>query len=152
MLAPDFLYKLQEKDLEVTWLDPFIFRASNGVASVGVTADSQPVPVGRACILQHALATAFSGGASTTQNLTLDICQPVNIIPVVRLANQFFNENAGGVDIVANHASYCSWTGSIIMLPGQFLRTNGNFSSGVPVNSMDIFGWGLLIPLANIQR
>lgn len=144
MFVPEFLYRLSQRDEQVTWLDPRLFDEVAAVAAASVTVQDV-VPEGRVLLLQSACATQTPGAGQNITRLTLQVVGQVANAPAVLLAT---DSTIGA----ANDQSDINWSGSIIVPPGWTVRGSGAFSAGVAVNNVRLSYAGVLIPVANVQR
>lgn len=148
MLVPEQLIRLSARDQQVTWLDPLIISVGLSQAIIDIAVDSAQVPLGRMFILSHASMDITPGGGAQvfTQQIRLHSGPPPNLLPFVTLKQQLSN-----VPLAGDEGSL-DWDGHVYLMPGQFLRARATLSSGVPVHTINLQAWGILVPIANVQR
>lgn len=141
MLFPELLYVLSPRDENVTWLDPIIFRLSALQAIQQLDAVGDVVPEGKALLLHNASVQGVAAGGQTVVWMDLNIERPPATI-LYPLANKISTVQFDGLNL---------GTGLLIP-PGWRIRGRINFNSGLAANQVILTYFGVLIPIANIQR
>jgi hypothetical protein len=145
MFFPEFLYRLSQRDQQVTWLDPVVSFQQDAQLAVNVSV-TFTVPDARALVLQHASIVASPSGAQTST-----LREIVLRVPGVGTTNSGFlkreeTTGAGGQDF------FLDWQGSAIIPPQWRIIANGTFVGVATANTVNLTVLGILIPIGNIQR
>jgi hypothetical protein len=142
VLFPEYLYQLSARDQQVTWLDPLITVVTQSTAGTAVTA-TYTVPNDRALILQAAVLVILAGAAQTSNEAYLGAS---------RLATGAIFRFANSVYAAALQPDPLEFSGSLV-IPAQWNVTGtAGFNAGVAANIVSLNIFGILIPIANIQR
>ena len=107
MFFPEFLYKLSQRDEQVTWLDPSYGNGDNSAANVSVAQDLIVVPVDRALVLQSVSVFADPGAGQNVVSMFVRVQAP-GTAAEFRLAQELTNT-------VADEEAFINWSGSIIV-------------------------------------
>lgn len=144
MFFPEFLYRLSERDQQVTWLDPFIFEQGVSVAGTTPNTTVSSVPLDRALVVQSATVVGIPGAGQACTFLRMTVRAP--------LGNQSIRLFQQGFAVAANVQQAINWQGSILIPPLWSLTVESVFDAGVAVNQIVGGIWGILIPVGNVQR
>jgi len=143
MFFPEFLYRLSARDEKVTWLDPRNERIVVILANAQVNADVS-VPDSQVLILMAAQVTGLPGLA---QNVASNLLQ---IIPPGQANSMELKRQSAA--LAANVISDLDWQGEIIVPPDWTVRAAVAYNAGAVNNETRLSLFGILIPVANIQR
>lgn len=144
MFFPEFLFKISQRDQQVTWLDPFFSADGLNLANVSVSAASI-VPEGRALVLTHAFGRFTPGAGQNFTVLQLFYDKGSGILPAMPLKE---SRTAGA----ANAIGLLDWQGQVVLTPGNRIVVTGTFNAGAAVNAVEVRAAGMLLPIGNIQR
>lgn len=145
MFFPESLYLLSARDQQVTWLDPVLFRSFLSTAAAGVNTPNFTVPDGRTLILTSAscFASPTGGQVATFGDFR---AQGPDLVDISIAQEQPNPALGAGVPLILN------WSGQIIVPPRWNVYFRGSFNAGVAANSVAQHLFGILIPVANVQR
>lgn len=145
MLIPEFLYRLSQRDEQVTWLDPRLLASSLSQAAVGPALNLFTVPPGNVLVLSSVVGRGVAGGAQTMSELVLEVNTPQQTEPLVTLTGQVF-------DPAVSTARFITWSGQLIIPAEWIIRIVGTFNAAVAANTIRGSVAGILIPVANVGR
>jgi hypothetical protein len=143
MIFPEFLFRLSQRDQQVTWLDPVSLQVSSAVAAASITAIGTVVPIDRVLVLTNAIMLATAGAAQTTQQQSLQVVAVGGFVTTIAI-DTIVSAAAGRAPL--------NWAGQVLVPPSWTVRAVGTFNAGAAVNNVDISLHGILIPAGNIQR
>lgn len=144
MFFPEFLYRLSQRDQQVTWLDPSYNTGLLSDTSVGLERNLVTVPDGRVLILESASVEADPGAAHA--------CTRIRIVATTPVVNLDFVIAQATFAVTANLTQSLNWSGSLLIPPGWSVRMLGVFDAAVAANQIQGYSLGMLLPVGNIQR
>lgn len=142
MFFPESLYTLSQRDLQVTWLEPF-WRAATQFLAQGTIFSQFAVPIDRVLLLQHAYLTAVPTGGQNISELELNV--------FITPGGTEFQLDKLGVQ-AANARAKLNWQGSIVVPSAYILEAKAVFNAGALGNELECSFIGMLIPNANLAR
>lgn len=143
MFFPESLYLLSQRDQQVSWLDPVLFRNEAAIAAVDLGLNFT-VPNGRALILQNVLVYAIGGGAQTVTAMEIALQLPgAGVGSFVYLTAR---------EPVGAAVAQLQWQGSVIVPEKWQVAGNASFSAGAVANTIVTGTTGVLVPIGNMQR
>lgn len=143
MFLPESLYLLSDRDRQVSWLEPVLYRAEATIAAVSVGLN-YTVPDGRALILQNAFVYSGGGGAQTTTELEIALQFPAGGVG----SYTYLDARSG----ITTQLAQLRWTGSVLVPEKWQVAHAGTFSAGAVGNLLVIGVTGILVPIGNILR
>lgn len=145
MLFPEFLYQLNARDQQVTWLEPLFTQINPAAALQAAWSELvYQVPNDRVLVLTHVFASANPGGAQGVTDLAIFARVPLSS-PAYRLL--FFSET-----IVAGLTRATRWQGELLLPPGWQIAISATFDAAAVANAVSADVAGVLIPTGTIQR
>lgn len=145
MFAPEVLYRLEARDLEVSQLDPLFAQINPAAALLATLSDVvYTVPTDRVLVLQSAWL-GLNPGAAQIATGALIMVRAAGTNLDFRLAGNYTRQGAD-VNMVAQ------WSGSLLIPPGWMIAAVSTFDAGANANAHSADVHGVLIPKANVQR
>jgi hypothetical protein len=141
---PEFLYQLNARDQQITWLDPLALQIATSVGGATVVGNIVP-SLDRVMILQAMCGDSNPGAAQTLDTTFLQLIPPGGT-PAFSIAGFDFSTLPSGND------QFVNWVGSMMVPPGWTLRMTSIFNAAVAANVISFNVFGILIPVGNIQR
>lgn len=141
---PEFLYKLSDRDQEVTWLDPVVVHSDVSAAVAVIQSAVYTVPGDRMLILQNVSMLANPAAGRAVIDLNFALQPPPPETTTYRVVQEFWT-------VAADVNRGLNWSGSILVPPlwrVSAIAVIDGAAGGQIVH--DIFG--ILIPKGNVQR
>lgn len=145
MIIPEALWLPSEKDLKAQFSPDRVLRRSSQTAAAAVITDNiLAVPTDHVAFVTNIVVQARAGGAQTcTFQRIAVVDQSGNTLSTIasRAEPNHMGAAAANEDL--------NWSGLVVVMPGEIVLLEADFSAGVAANTLGGGLFGVLVPRGN---